>query len=407
MLGTGLSILGWPLQVIALLLAPLVVVQPALAAGLLVLVFVGQRMLGEHAGRHEHIAMAAIVIGVIGAGLCAPPRSTGHTSERLTILLVLVVLAAASLLPYLLRTFRRSPASVTIVCAGFAFGWSGVATKLASDDLSHGYFGVAIAWGLSTAAASAVGVLSESSSLQSRPAIQVAPVVFVTQTIVPVALAPALFGERFSDTPLGGVPLGALAGAAGDRCCGARAFAATARADGRRAGQPCQRLDSQPVLAELRDDPLQSRHRGGGPVERDDQHFAGAHGTLRQGAPRVQAHRPAHRFGAGRAREHELSDGQPAAGLQEVEAVTQVQRAGLGTQRAARPDPAQQRTRFSRSPAAVHRRARAPWQSSRTGARCLRRRTRHGCRAPPAWTRRAPPRARARARSHQRRAERS
>ena len=85
MLGTGLSILGWPLQVIALLLAPLVVVQPALAAGLLVLVFVGQRMLGEHAGRHEHIAMAAIVIGVIGAGLCAPPRSTGHTSERLTI----------------------------------------------------------------------------------------------------------------------------------------------------------------------------------------------------------------------------------------------------------------------------------------------------------------------------------
>jgi hypothetical protein len=207
MLGTGLSILGWPLQVIALLLAPLVVVQPALAAGLLVLVFVGQRMLGEHAGRHEHLAMAAIVIGVIGAGLCAPPRSTGHTSERLTILIVLLVLAAASLLPYLLRALRRSPASVTIVCAGLAFGWSGVATKLASDDLSHGYLVVAVAWGLATAAASAVGVLSESSSLQARPAIQVAPVVFVTQTIVPVALAPVLFGESFSDTPLGGLPL--------------------------------------------------------------------------------------------------------------------------------------------------------------------------------------------------------
>jgi hypothetical protein len=207
MLGTGLSILGWPLQVIALLLAPLVVVQPALAAGLLVLVFVGQRMLGEHAGTHEYIAMAAIVIGVIGAGLCAPPRSTGHTSERLTILLVLAVLAVASLLPYVLRAMRRSPASVTIVCAGLAFGWSGIATKLASDDLAHGYFALAIAWGLATAAASAVGVLSESSSLQARPAIQVAPVVFVTQTIVPVALAPVLFGERFHDTPLGGVPL--------------------------------------------------------------------------------------------------------------------------------------------------------------------------------------------------------
>jgi hypothetical protein len=207
MLGTGLSILGWPLQVLALLLAPLVVVQPALATGLVVLLFLGQRMLGEHAGRAEHIAIAAIVLGVIGAGLCAPPRSTGHTSERLTIALVLLGLGLASLLPYLLRAIHRSPASVTMLGAGLAFGWSGIATKLASDDLSHGHLVVAAAWGLSTAAASAVGVLSETSSLQARPAIQVAPVVFVTQTIVPVTVAPLLFGERFSDTPLGGVPL--------------------------------------------------------------------------------------------------------------------------------------------------------------------------------------------------------
>src|SRR5690349_1085624 len=66
LLGTGLSALGWPLQVLALLLAPLVVVQPTLAAGLLVLLVFGQRMLKEHAGRREHIAVAAIVIGVLG-----------------------------------------------------------------------------------------------------------------------------------------------------------------------------------------------------------------------------------------------------------------------------------------------------------------------------------------------------
>src|SRR5271155_4504514 len=66
LLGTGLSILGWPLQVLALMLAPLVVVQPALATGLLVLLLVSERMLGERAGRYEYIAVAAIVIGVIG-----------------------------------------------------------------------------------------------------------------------------------------------------------------------------------------------------------------------------------------------------------------------------------------------------------------------------------------------------
>jgi FtsH-binding integral membrane protein len=207
LLGTGLSILGWPLQVLALLLAPLVVVQPALAAGLLVLLFLGERMLGEHAGRAEHLAMIAIVLGVIGAGLFAPPRSVSQPGEQLTITLVLVGLALLSLLPYLLRALGHSIAELTMVCAGLAFGWSGVATKLAADDLSAHHLAVAALWGLSTAAASAVGVLSETSALQERPAIQVAPVVFVTQTIVPVALAPVLFGERFDATPLGGVPL--------------------------------------------------------------------------------------------------------------------------------------------------------------------------------------------------------
>src|ERR1700733_2933351 len=98
--GLGLSILGWPLQIVALLLAPLVVVQPALAAGLLVLMFLAQRMLHEHAGRVEYLAMAAIVIGVAGAGLTAPPRTTGHGSEDLAITLVLLGLGVASLLPY-------------------------------------------------------------------------------------------------------------------------------------------------------------------------------------------------------------------------------------------------------------------------------------------------------------------
>ncbi len=209
LLGTGLSILGWPLQLVALLLAPLVVVQPALAFGLLVLMFFAQRMLGEHAGRYEHLAMLAIVIGVAGAGLTAPPRTNGHAAEHLTITLVLAGIGVASLLPYLLKRVAHPPAALTMLGAGLAGGWSGVATKLASDDLAQGHVGLAVAWGLSTAVASAVGVLSEMSALQERPAIQVAPVVFVTQTVIPIVVAPLLFGESFADTPLGGVPLSA------------------------------------------------------------------------------------------------------------------------------------------------------------------------------------------------------
>src|ERR1035437_4383918 len=55
LLGTALSMLGGPLRLVARRPAPLGVVQPALVAGLLVLMFLGERMLGEHAGRYEHL----------------------------------------------------------------------------------------------------------------------------------------------------------------------------------------------------------------------------------------------------------------------------------------------------------------------------------------------------------------
>ncbi len=83
--------------------------QPSLAVGLLVLLFIAQRMLGEHAGRTEYRAMGAIVVGVIGIALCAPPRTHTHTSEELTITLVLLGLGLASLIPYVLRRSGISP----------------------------------------------------------------------------------------------------------------------------------------------------------------------------------------------------------------------------------------------------------------------------------------------------------
>jgi hypothetical protein len=98
LVGTGMSILGWPLHVVALLLAPLVVVQPALAAGLLVLMLVGQRLLDEPAGRREYLAMTAIVVAVAAVGATAPHRHTGHAGD-LVLTLVLIGLGLADAAP--------------------------------------------------------------------------------------------------------------------------------------------------------------------------------------------------------------------------------------------------------------------------------------------------------------------
>ncbi len=204
--GTGMTVLGWPLQLLALSFAPLVVVQPALAAGLIALLLVAQGMLGEAAGRREILAVGAIVAGVAGMAIVAPGRSTHHSSQTtLTICLVLLGVAAAA--PYLLNMTGRSLPGLTMLGAGFCFAWSGLATKLVSDAIANHQWTVAVAWAVPVAIASGIGLLSEMSALQVRPAIQVAPVVFVVQTVVPVGLAALLLHEGFFSTAYHGVPL--------------------------------------------------------------------------------------------------------------------------------------------------------------------------------------------------------
>ena len=89
--GTGMTVLGWPLQIVALAYAPLVVVQPALASGLLVLLLAGERILGESPGRREMLSVAAIVAGVAGIAALAP----GHNTHHVHGVAIYVVLSAA------------------------------------------------------------------------------------------------------------------------------------------------------------------------------------------------------------------------------------------------------------------------------------------------------------------------
>jgi uncharacterized membrane protein len=92
----------------------------------------------------------------------------------------------------------------TVLSAGVAFALSGFVTKLVSDDLSAHAWLSAWLWANLVACAALIGVLSENTALQTRPAAQVAPLVFSAQTVLPVLLAPLLAGESWSNTPLSG-----------------------------------------------------------------------------------------------------------------------------------------------------------------------------------------------------------
>ncbi len=203
---TALGLLGWPLEIGALLLAPLTVVQPCLASGLIVLLWLGARRLGEAPGRRECVAVAAIVAGVAGVAWAAPSRTTDHAGTA-AIALALAFVAIPIAAPYVFRNRVSSAGLLAIVGAGCGYAWTAIASKLLTDELAAGTLLIGVAWLATAAASEGLALISEMSALQHRPATHVAPVMFAVQVLVPVLLAPLIFGESWSTTPLGGVVL--------------------------------------------------------------------------------------------------------------------------------------------------------------------------------------------------------
>ena len=213
-LATGLAILGWPFQLLAFSLAPITLVQPTLSLGLVLLLFLGSRMLHERVGLGEALATVAIIAGVIGITASAPKNSDAyHGDWRLVV--AIGALAALIAVPYLAGVRARRAGGLLIVSAGAAFSATALMSKIITDELSQGKPAAALTWAIVTALAALVGLLGEMSAVQRRPVSRVAPPIFVISTVLPVLVAPLLTGERWGHTPLGGaVIVVSLAGVA-------------------------------------------------------------------------------------------------------------------------------------------------------------------------------------------------
>jgi drug/metabolite transporter (DMT)-like permease len=199
--GLGLSVLAVSVQIIAMTLAPLTVVQPADAAGLMLLLVVGSRVLGEQVGRRELAAVAGVVVGIIAIAAAAPSRTAEHTSPR-GLLAGLLVLGAVAATPYVLRRRAAVEGLVVVFGAGLAFAAGAVAMKLVADALTTGSWLLLALVAALAAITGVAGILSEQTALQQRQATQVAPIVFVVELVVPLLLAITLGGESWGVSPL-------------------------------------------------------------------------------------------------------------------------------------------------------------------------------------------------------------
>ncbi|MBA3862280.1 MAG: hypothetical protein H0X56_09950 [Solirubrobacterales bacterium] len=208
LLGTAAVLVGWSLQAGALLLAPVTVVQPTLAAGLVILLAVGTRVLGESVGRREVLAVLAIFVGVAGLAASAPLPSTERADPQV-LAIAMAGLALVALTPYLLRSSGRPLGGLVIASGGLAYAVCGLSTSFAGDALPNAQWLVILFWLGVTVAAALIGLVSEMTAFQHGAVTHVFPVMLVIQMLVAVLLMPVLGVESWGATPLNGVALAA------------------------------------------------------------------------------------------------------------------------------------------------------------------------------------------------------
>ena len=211
--GTALSVFGAALQIFALARAPVTLVQPLLALGLVALLVLAQTVLQERIGPFELAGAAAVIAGVVLVGVESPSRSSEVTSVPALVGL-LAPFAIVTLLPFVLRA--RAPLALAAAGAAAGDALAAVGMKLTADAATVGGAGLVLIAVAGTAAAGALSLTAEMSALRGLPASRVAPVVLSAQVIVPAVAAMVAFGEPVTGLVVFGVLLaGAGAGLLG------------------------------------------------------------------------------------------------------------------------------------------------------------------------------------------------
>jgi drug/metabolite transporter (DMT)-like permease len=192
--GTAAGLVAWPLQAVALALASVAIVQPALGLGLIVLLVLGVLLLHERVGLWE-ISGAVLIAGAIAViGWAAPAHTPAFT--RGAEVAVIAALAIAAAVPYLLRVLGRGGGLATSSSAGFGWAVVGLATAQIDEAIAHRHWLVALAWGAGVAVASWSSLLAEMTALQTWPATRSIPVVFGIEMVLPAAALPLLTHTR-------------------------------------------------------------------------------------------------------------------------------------------------------------------------------------------------------------------
>jgi hypothetical protein len=215
-LGMLIAVCSWGLHVAALALAPMSVVQVALAAGVVLIAVMAERMFGFEVGPRQWVGLVLTALGLAMLGITAPTMHGVHSQFSPVVMISFEagLFGIGGLL--IMGKHMGSPAEhhgvMLGAAAGFLFGVSDTAIKaLTGITSAHGVLALALSPWLAVAlCASVVAFYASARGLQDGDAVPVIAVTGTAANIAGIAGGIVVFGDPMAGGALG-VTLQALA----------------------------------------------------------------------------------------------------------------------------------------------------------------------------------------------------
>ena len=237
--GIALTVLAAVLQVTALALAPIAVVQPTLATGQLMLVAIARLRRPDVVGARE-LAGSVLIAGGIGCVVATAPVRVAVSAPADGLAPPLAVVGGLAMAAFAFGRWHPRVRGMLAIGAGLAYAWADFAAKLLSDAASKGRWTLVGVWVGAILLMGTLAFLEENTALQRRLAVTVAPVISAIKIPLPVLMALWSGVEPWRGGALGLVllPLGLLLAAAGSYLLGSSdAVTALAGSNSRRPGR--------------------------------------------------------------------------------------------------------------------------------------------------------------------------
>lgn len=215
-LGMVIATASWGLHVAALALAPMSVIQVSLAAGMVFIAVMAERMFGFEVGRRQWIGLSLTAAGLVMLGVTLPAMHGAHAhfSQAAMISFEAALFAVGGLL--IMGPRMGGPVEhhgvMLGAASGILFGVSDTAIKaLTGITGAHGLLGLLLSPWLAVAVlASIVAFYASARGLQDGEAVPVIAVTGTAANIAGIAGGIIVFGDPMAGSTLG-ITLQALA----------------------------------------------------------------------------------------------------------------------------------------------------------------------------------------------------